>query len=144
VAAAISAARQRLLRHLDVRGVDQHAVHAHRTATLGLRLAVGSDIALCDCDFVGGRRIHLVGDGHLGRVDRPLARVAEQGGASGVALVADTVALVTPAADRVAPSRVLDLDHVGAELGQVCRGQGRGSQGREIKHPHAIEHRGGG
>jgi hypothetical protein len=52
-------------------------------------------------------------------------------------------ALGVPVSEIVAPARLLDLDHLGAEIGQHVGQDVAGDQAREVQHPHVVERAGG-
>src|SRR5690606_26347221 len=46
---------------------------------------------------------------------------------------------LAPLAQRIAAPRGLDLDHLGAELGQHARAERPGDERAELDHPHAAQ-----
>jgi hypothetical protein len=50
---------------------------------------------------------------------------------------------LSPGAQRVGPARQLDLDHLGAHVGQQPRAVGAGDQGAQFEHSDAFECSGG-
>ena len=160
---------QERLGHAQRRGVDQAAVQRDGAATLarGLRHRRDDPAGLLRRRRVG--REHLVGQGDLGRVDRPLALVAQHRGAArggavplGIAEVAvravDRAQTVGPAGDRDAregvvplvapvPRAVIRPHRVGvgraADRGRVALQRGRVVGDAEHHRLHPLRARGG-
>ena len=86
-------------------------------------------------------------DEHVGRGDEPQQRILGGGVAqveheralvARVGLPVQREAGVAPVAQRIARRR-LDLDHVGAEVGELQRQHVAGDQARQIEHADAVE-----
>jgi hypothetical protein len=59
-----------------------------------------------------------------------------------IELPMDADAVRLPGAQRVAPLRVLDLDHLGAEIGQLQADHVAGNQPRQVDDPDPVERAG--